>query len=572
MPTSPLRHDTTDEMNIKIESLNIKDKQEDYAQQQTIQHRDDSTPKLQKYNSSGSIDSVSSSPHNSEFKRESDMNKDYMSHLSGNGTNDVRGKSVFQPGMEFFPANMNQGPPQPRPHSNSDLYGIQDNISSSTYEQALSYRQMVYDQPPPVPLQAKTRDGLQQVPSKYMALHHEDHVAKAAMRRYLPQHSPYEFAQPQKFAGSHSNHHSYQQPSHQSNPPYNRSPQVGAYQQSHQNYVQSRGAPGPVAGGQPRHLQPTQHRGGPGMLFANQFPFIYVVNFKRTKDQFIHSKSYGRAFKKGDFVKVEADRGHDVGIISEIVLLPSHFMTDRTTVGEVEAELQVPIPQRCVITHASERDIEILLAKVRDEAHALQVCRQLAQQRQMRLNLLDAEFQFDKNKLTFIFTSDRHIDFRELVRDLFAIFKTRIWMHKINPFQASMFTASLNSEPFQGAIQERQYRDQQVNQNQHNQHQYMPQHQEIHHPAYHERTDSRVSPHNVQYPPSHLSTGEHTESQQSAHDEILSNSQGHQHHDLLERYLPRRYSGNYEESDKNSSQYDPYADTQHSLSNSTTES
>lgn len=198
------------------------------------------------------------------------------------------------------------------------------------------------------------------------------------------------------------------------------------------------------------------------LIFSHQHPFIYVVNFKRTKDQFIHSTDYCKAFNVGDFVKVEADRGHDVGVISEMVILPLQCLGDSLTVNELETELQISIPRRCVLTHATEREIDVLLSKVREEERALHVCRQLCQHRQMRLNLLDAELQFDKKKLTFIFTSDRHIDFRELVRDLFAIFKTRIWMHKINPYQASVFAGSIaQSEPFQGAIPNR-YHDNQI--------------------------------------------------------------------------------------------------------------
>ncbi|KAJ2361086.1 hypothetical protein H4S02_011773, partial [Coemansia sp. RSA 2611] len=50
------------------------------------------------------------------------------------------------------------------------------------------------------------------------------------------------------------------------------------------------------------------------------------------------------------------------------------------------------------------------------------------QQRKMSMHIADAEFQFDRRKLTFYFTADRRVDFRELVRELFKHFKTRIWM------------------------------------------------------------------------------------------------------------------------------------------------
>jgi cell fate regulator YaaT (PSP1 superfamily) len=47
------------------------------------------------------------------------------------------------------------------------------------------------------------------------------------------------------------------------------------------------------------------------------------------------------------------------------------------------------------------------------------------------MNVIDAEYQFDRHKLTFYFEADRRIDFRELVRDLFAIYKTRIWLQQV---------------------------------------------------------------------------------------------------------------------------------------------
>ena len=48
------------------------------------------------------------------------------------------------------------------------------------------------------------------------------------------------------------------------------------------------------------------------------------------------------------------------------------------------------------------------------------------------MNILDSEYQFDRHKLTFFFEADGRIDFRELVRDLFSIYKTRIWMQQVD--------------------------------------------------------------------------------------------------------------------------------------------
>ncbi|KAI9312258.1 PSP1 C-terminal conserved region-domain-containing protein [Dichotomocladium elegans] len=48
------------------------------------------------------------------------------------------------------------------------------------------------------------------------------------------------------------------------------------------------------------------------------------------------------------------------------------------------------------------------------------------------MDIVDAEYQWDRRKLTFYFVAERRVDFRELVRDLFRIYKTRIWMCSVN--------------------------------------------------------------------------------------------------------------------------------------------
>eukprot|EP00602_Paraphysomonas_sp_CaronLab_P003974 CAMPEP_0185017808 /NCGR_PEP_ID=MMETSP1103-20130426/694_1 /TAXON_ID=36769 /ORGANISM="Paraphysomonas bandaiensis, Strain Caron Lab Isolate" /LENGTH=338 /DNA_ID=CAMNT_0027547385 /DNA_START=102 /DNA_END=1115 /DNA_ORIENTATION=+ len=157
-------------------------------------------------------------------------------------------------------------------------------------------------------------------------------------------------------------------------------------------------------------------------------PDVYEVHFKRTKDMFFCESLNGNspAFRAGDFVKVEADRGHDLGVVSKIIS-PSNSASYPFH----------DVPRRRVLALATEDEKAYLLSKVGDEWRALDICRELAARRHMNINVLDAEYQFDRRKLTFLFTSEKHTDFRELVRDLFALFKTRIWMQKINPAQAA---------------------------------------------------------------------------------------------------------------------------------------
>lgn len=69
----------------------------------------------------------------------------------------------------------------------------------------------------------------------------------------------------------------------------------------------------------------------------------------------------------------------------------------------------------------------MLLNKAQDEAKALALCRSKALQRGLKMDITSAEWQWDRRKLTFFFIADKRIDFRDLVKDLFRTWKTRIW-------------------------------------------------------------------------------------------------------------------------------------------------
>ncbi len=63
------------------------------------------------------------------------------------------------------------------------------------------------------------------------------------------------------------------------------------------------------------------------------------------------------------------------------------------------------------------------------------------------MRIIDAEFQFDRRKLTFFYRVDQdvYIDFRKLVRDLFAVYKTRIWLHRVDTANAMQGKGAENS-------------------------------------------------------------------------------------------------------------------------------
>ena len=121
--------------------------------------------------------------------------------------------------------------------------------------------------------------------------------------------------------------------------------------------------------------------------------------------------------KLGDHVIVETARGIEFG---EVVL----------GVREVD-EKKVIQPLKSVIRMATKNDEELERKNKEKEHEAFQICQEKIRKHELQMKLIDAEYTFDNNKLLFYFTADGRIDFRELVKDLAAVFKTRIELRQI---------------------------------------------------------------------------------------------------------------------------------------------
>ena len=121
--------------------------------------------------------------------------------------------------------------------------------------------------------------------------------------------------------------------------------------------------------------------------------------------------------KKGDRVIVETARGIEFGTVV-------------TGVTEVEEE-KVVQPLKPVIRVANQRDVEQENANREKEKEAFKVCLEKIHDHKLEMKLIDAEYTFDNNKVLFYFTADGRIDFRELVKDLASVFKTRIELRQI---------------------------------------------------------------------------------------------------------------------------------------------
>lgn len=119
----------------------------------------------------------------------------------------------------------------------------------------------------------------------------------------------------------------------------------------------------------------------------------------------------------GNHVIVETARGVEYGTV---VIGPR----------EVEDE-KVIQPLKEVIRVATPKDDETELKNKEKEKEAFQICLKKIKKHNLDMKLVDTEYTFDNNKVLFYFTADGRIDFRELVKDLAAIFKTRIELRQI---------------------------------------------------------------------------------------------------------------------------------------------
>lgn len=94
-------------------------------------------------------------------------------------------------------------------------------------------------------------------------------------------------------------------------------------------------------------------------------------------------------------------------------------------------EEAIVAPLKNVIRVASEKDIQQAADNLKKEKYALEICGKKIREHKLGMKLIDVEYTFDNNKILFYFTAEGRIDFRELVKDLATIFKTRIELRQI---------------------------------------------------------------------------------------------------------------------------------------------
>lgn len=122
-------------------------------------------------------------------------------------------------------------------------------------------------------------------------------------------------------------------------------------------------------------------------------------------------------YKSGDFVIVETSRGIEFGeVISANYEIPDE---------------KVVTPLRKVIRRATDEDCKTVEKNREKEREALKICQQKVLEHKLEMKAIDVECTFDRSKILFYFTADGRIDFRDLVRDLASVFKTRIELRQV---------------------------------------------------------------------------------------------------------------------------------------------
>ncbi len=143
---------------------------------------------------------------------------------------------------------------------------------------------------------------------------------------------------------------------------------------------------------------------------------VVGVRFKRAGKVYYFDPDV-HEIEKGQSAIVETARGIEYG---DVVVGPKQVKDD-----------EIVSPLKKVIRIATDEDREIHLENKKRAEEALEICQEKVMKHELEMKLIDVEYTFDNNKVIFYFTADGRVDFRELVKDLASVFRTRIELRQI---------------------------------------------------------------------------------------------------------------------------------------------
>ena len=156
--------------------------------------------------------------------------------------------------------------------------------------------------------------------------------------------------------------------------------------------------------------------GNDGPAPGDQGENLVLVQFKGHRKCYYHNRR-NLDLTVGQYCLVEADRGRDMGRINYV--------------GPGKPEWWKLAHKQGVVQVAGAQELARLHDNRGDEWEFWDICREKILARKLKMNLVTVERQFDHKKITFYFTADKRVDFRDLVRDLAGIFRTRIELRQI---------------------------------------------------------------------------------------------------------------------------------------------
>jgi cell fate regulator YaaT (PSP1 superfamily) len=149
---------------------------------------------------------------------------------------------------------------------------------------------------------------------------------------------------------------------------------------------------------------------------AGEQAFLVEVAFKGMRKGFYTSTDV--TLRVNDWVLVEVDRGRDVGRIKSLG-------------GVAQKKCGPADAHGTILRRADDEEVRQAYVLRTDEERVRRKTREMVEQHQLKMKVSDAEWQWDRNKLTIYFTAERRVDFRQLVRDLARSFRTRIELKQI---------------------------------------------------------------------------------------------------------------------------------------------
>lgn len=164
-------------------------------------------------------------------------------------------------------------------------------------------------------------------------------------------------------------------------------------------------------------------------LLEPQDTVVHQVQFKCSYRYYSTGAHGPKFYNVNEFVVVKGERGEDLGIVVGLFsnrIYLEKLQEEGFSVEDDEFKL------RRILRLATKQERSELVGKEQDERVVAQYCADTAHHVfNLPMKILTAEYQFDRNKLVVYYAASVHVDFRELVKNIFATFKTSVWLKKV---------------------------------------------------------------------------------------------------------------------------------------------